>query len=82
MRATVTLPDDLFERADEAAARLRISRSRLYQEAVEAFLRRLDEEKLTERMNAFVDRHGQAVGESLAGYAATAWRDVHGDDEW
>lgn len=82
MRATVTLPDDLFERADEAAVRLRMSRSRFYQAAVEAFLQRLDEEKLTEKMNAFVDRHGQAVGESLEAYVATAWAREHGDDEW
>jgi metal-responsive CopG/Arc/MetJ family transcriptional regulator len=43
MRSTVTIRDDLFEAADRVAARLGISRSRLYQIALEAYLRRLEE---------------------------------------
>lgn len=82
MRATVTLPDDLSERADRAAERLGISRSRLFQRAVDAFLRRLEEEELTARMDAFVERHGQAVHESMGEYVKAAWADEMGDDEW
>src|SRR5690606_23660197 len=52
MRATVTIRDDLFEAADRVAERLGISRSRLYQTALEAYLRRLEEDVLTEQMNA------------------------------
>lgn len=59
-----------------------MSRSRFYQQAVESYLRRLTEEELTERMDAFVESHGQQLRESFEPYVKAAWAQELGDDEW
>jgi hypothetical protein len=82
MRATVTIRDDLFEAADRAAKQLGISRSRLYQAAVEAYLRRLHEDVLTEQVNSLVARAGEPSDEAFRRYVARAWKQSMGDDEW
>lgn len=82
MRATVTIRDDLFEAADRVAERLGISRSRLYQTALEAYLRRLEEDVLTEQMNAAVERFDHASDEGFRRYIARTWKETMGDDQW
>jgi metal-responsive CopG/Arc/MetJ family transcriptional regulator len=82
MRSTVTIRDDLFEAADRVAARLGISRSRLYQIALEAYLRRLEEEALTEQMNALVTQAGEPSDEAFRQTIARAWKQSMGDDQW
>jgi metal-responsive CopG/Arc/MetJ family transcriptional regulator len=45
MKTAVSIPDPLFREAELAARRLKVSRSELYQRALQAFLaRRRDEE--------------------------------------
>jgi hypothetical protein len=82
MRATVTIRDDLFEEADRVASRLGISRSRLYQAALESYLRRLNEDILTEQVNSLVERAGEPTDEAFRRYIARAWKQSMGDDEW
>lgn len=82
MRATVTIRDDLFERADRAAAELGVSRSRLYQTALETYLRRLEEDALTVQMNSVASHLDQAREGSLRKYVARTWKQSMGDDEW
>lgn len=43
MKTAVSIPDPLFEKADELAHRLRISRSELYANALRAFVEEHDE---------------------------------------
>ncbi|HTU46139.1 MAG TPA: hypothetical protein VMF91_13815 [Bryobacteraceae bacterium] len=52
MKTAISLPDDLFHRAEATAKQRRISRSALYAEAVAEFLARSDSESVTERLNA------------------------------
>lgn len=47
MKTAISLPDPLFEAADELAHRLGISRSELFQRAMERFLRDHNEELVT-----------------------------------
>lgn len=51
MKTAVSLPDDLFRSAEAAAKRLRISRSRLYADAIAEFLERRRADAITERLN-------------------------------
>jgi metal-responsive CopG/Arc/MetJ family transcriptional regulator len=51
MKTAVSLPDDLFQQAEAAARRLRVSRSELYGKAIAEFVKRLDANEITERLN-------------------------------
>jgi predicted DNA-binding protein len=81
MRATVTIRDELFGEADAMAERLGISRSRLYQAALERYLTELRDRALTEQMNEHLRVHG-AHRSGLERYVAQAWAQDMGDDEW
>jgi len=52
MKVAVSIPDDLFESAEDLAKRLGLSRSRLYATAVTEFLAKHRGRKVTERLNA------------------------------
>jgi predicted transcriptional regulator len=51
MKTAVSMPDDLFRRAEAAARRLRVSRSQLYARAIEEFLKGQQGNAITERLN-------------------------------
>lgn len=52
MKTAVSVPDELFKRAERTAKRLRISRSELYATALAEFLERRDSEAITRELNA------------------------------
>jgi metal-responsive CopG/Arc/MetJ family transcriptional regulator len=55
VKTAVSLPEDLYERAEALARSLKTSRSRLYALALEEYLRRHEEERLVEQINAVCD---------------------------
>lgn len=55
MEATVTIPDEVFLRAEQLAVALGLSRSSLYAKALSDFLRR-QPQVITERLNALYDQ--------------------------
>jgi metal-responsive CopG/Arc/MetJ family transcriptional regulator len=52
VKTAVSIPEDVFERAETLARALRTSRSRLYALAIEEYVRRHEEQSLVERINA------------------------------
>lgn len=52
MKTAVSLPDDLFHRADALATRLGIPRSRLYARAISDFLEAHEQAHVTEALNS------------------------------
>ncbi len=82
MRATVTIGASLFSQADEQAKQLGLSRSRFYQQAIEHYLRRLRERRLTEQMNRHLENYGEATDPGLESYVAETWARDMGNDEW
>ena len=52
MKTAISLPDSLFRQADQMAAELSISRSRLVAMALEEFIRRHRQQRVTERLDA------------------------------
>jgi metal-responsive CopG/Arc/MetJ family transcriptional regulator len=52
MKTAVSIPDPLFHAADQAAKRLRVSRSELYARALERYLANLPDEEVTARLDA------------------------------
>jgi hypothetical protein len=51
MKVAVSVPDPVFQAAERVSRRMRMSRSRLYAKAVEAFVRQHSEEDVTEQLN-------------------------------
>jgi metal-responsive CopG/Arc/MetJ family transcriptional regulator len=55
MKTAVSLPDPLFEAADQLARQLGKSRSQLYAEALREYLERHRDEDITRRLNEIFD---------------------------
>jgi len=51
MKTAVSIPDPLFEAAEQAARRLAVSRSELYATAIREYLAARRDEAVTERLN-------------------------------
>jgi predicted transcriptional regulator len=61
MKTAISLTDELFEQAEGAALRLRISRSELYARALAEFLKRQDSNAVTERLNDIYSKQPATV---------------------
>ncbi len=55
MKTAVSIPDDLFRRADELAGRLGKSRSEVYREALADYVARRDPGAVTRALDAIAD---------------------------
>lgn len=81
MKIAVSVPDALYERAEEFAARLGLKRSQLYAKAVEEFLLAHDEDAVTAALDALADTadspategSGRAVGRALIDRGDWEW---------
>jgi metal-responsive CopG/Arc/MetJ family transcriptional regulator len=58
MKTAVSIPDDLFQRAEELARRLGKSRSQVYREALAEYVLRHETRSVTSAMNELVDELG------------------------
>jgi len=65
MKTAVSVPDDLFRRAEAAARRLRVSRSKFYATAIAEFLERRQSDAVTERLNEVYSRQRARVEPAL-----------------
>jgi antitoxin MazE6 len=78
MKTAISIPDELFRRADALARRLGKSRSQVYQEAIAEFLLRRDREAVTAAMDdALAD-----VDPQLDPWIAEAGRRTLERSEW
>ncbi len=79
-KVAVSIPDDLYERADRIAASDGVSRSELYARALREYLDPRDDAEITRRLNdAYADGGGDAAWlDAAARELARALQ----DDEW
>jgi metal-responsive CopG/Arc/MetJ family transcriptional regulator len=61
MKTAISIPDPLFQAADQLARRLGKSRSQLFAEALRAYLDRHSDEAITRRINEIVDADPDAT---------------------
>lgn len=61
MKTAVSIPDELFRRADALARRRGKSRSQVYREALAEYLLRRDDGSITDAMNAVIDEVGTEI---------------------
>lgn len=51
MKTAISIPDKIFKTADNIANRLGISRSELYTKAIEEYIKELNNEQITDKLN-------------------------------
>lgn len=80
MKTAISIPDELFEVADRAAAHLQVSRSELYRRALTAYLDQLPKASLTAQLDAFYAQHPECNGLETGWQSAQA--DILARDPW
>jgi metal-responsive CopG/Arc/MetJ family transcriptional regulator len=78
MKTAISLPDEVFEKAEATAKRLKISRSELYVRALQEFLDTHSPDRLTEAWDAVIEELGQPD----TSLSAAAARHVFEKTEW
>ena len=78
MKTAISIPDEIFKKAERLARRLGMSRSQLYKEAVEDYINKRRPEAITEAINEVVDD----VGPSKDEFVSTNARRVLERTEW
>ncbi len=78
MKTAVSIPDDLFRRADELASQLGKSRSQLYREALSDYIARRDPLAVTTALNELADE----LADDHGGFVAEAARRLLAASEW
>jgi metal-responsive CopG/Arc/MetJ family transcriptional regulator len=78
MKTAVSVPDDIFERAERLAKRRRKSRSQLFSDAIREYLARHAPEEITEAM----DRVCTSLGRDADPFSSIAARRVLERSEW
>ena len=78
MKTAVSIPDEVFEQADQLARRMGTSRSALYARALVEFVARHDTDRVTDLMNRTLDDAGIADDE----FAAAAAQRTLQKTEW
>jgi predicted transcriptional regulator len=66
MKVAISLPDPVFAAAEQLARRLRVSRSQLYAQALEEYLARRQDSRVTERLDAVYAAGQESVDPALA----------------
>lgn len=61
MKTAISIPDDLFNSADEAAKNLGLSRSALIQKALEDYLENQNQKMIVEKLNRVYGRVDSSI---------------------
>lgn len=78
MKTAVSIPDDVYMRAEGLARRLNTSRSRLYSQALEEYVARHSPDQVTEAMNKVCED----LGADHDAFVAEAAQRVLERSEW
>ena len=78
MKTAVSIPDELFEKAEQTAKRLKMSRSQLYAEALADFLRQREAASITERLNAVYEEGEPGLDQAIH---RAQWKSI-GRESW
>jgi metal-responsive CopG/Arc/MetJ family transcriptional regulator len=78
VRTTVSIPDRIFRAAERAAKRQRVSPSRFYAQAIEAYLKAVSGKSITEALNAVYATEDSSLDPVIARLQSLAL----GREEW
>lgn len=80
MKTAISLPDELFDAADDLARRLGLSRSALYARALREYLARHRDRRVTERLDQVYGASPEGLDPTLR--SAQARSVGHDDEAW
>ena len=66
VKTAISLPDDLFRRAEAVARKLKISRSQLYATAIMEFIERRQAARITQHLNEIYSAEPAKIDPALA----------------
>ncbi|MGA3326311.1 MAG: hypothetical protein ABSF45_17710 [Terriglobia bacterium] len=66
MKTAISIPDRIFRAAERAAKRQKVSRSRFYAQAVEAYLKAQSGKRITEALNAVYATENSSLDPMMA----------------
>jgi metal-responsive CopG/Arc/MetJ family transcriptional regulator len=78
MKTAVTLPDNIIKRADNLAKKRKISRNKLFAEAIESYLDEYDDDEITRKLNEFYEKNPATIDSAIMKMAALSLP----KDEW
>lgn len=78
MDTAISIPDDVFERAEQRAAALGMSRDEFYTAALADFIGEASDEEITESLNRFYTDHSSELDPALVQMQAVSL----GKEEW
>ncbi|MBA2349660.1 MAG: ribbon-helix-helix protein, CopG family [Solirubrobacterales bacterium] len=78
MKTAISIPDELFERADALAARLGKSRSELYRDALTDFVARREPGAVTRALDELADE----LADDYEGFGSSAAHQALERSEW
>ena len=78
MKVAVSIPDPIFAKAEALAKRSKLSRSRLYAQALAAYVERHTDDEITEAMEAVLNE----VGNEADPFLREAARQALAHTEW
>jgi predicted transcriptional regulator len=78
VKTAISIPNDVFARAEELAERLDMSRSQLYTQAVREFLERWSEKSIREALDAVYATEPSDLDDGLS----RAQSDILEDEGW
>jgi predicted transcriptional regulator len=78
MKTAISIPDEVFTRAEKLAKRTKKSRSRLYSDAVREYVDRHSANAITEAVNRVVDK----IGSDVDPFLTAAARRTFEQNEW
>jgi metal-responsive CopG/Arc/MetJ family transcriptional regulator len=82
MKTAISIPDDVFKRAERLARQRRKSRSRLFSEAIQEYLTRHAPEEITEAMDRVCLSLGRDTDQDANCFHSIAARRILEKSEW
>lgn len=80
MKTAISIPDETFAEVERRAKELGLNRSQFFARAVDRYLRELDDNDLTKRINEALEATGEDDSNAWAAAAGRRMLDRVGDD--
>lgn len=75
MKTAISIPDDIFRKADALARKRRMSRSALYTAAIQTYVADADGAELSKRLHDYYDHEDSSLDPALLGQQMRNFRD-------
>jgi metal-responsive CopG/Arc/MetJ family transcriptional regulator len=82
MKTAISLPDALYEDAEETAKAMGLPRSQLFAKALEEFISHHKSERITEKLDEVYERLAEKNNGGIPGVGLDSLRELTKNDSW